>query len=206
MLEIAYPVRDPNGQWLGAVRGLVDGSDLYAVLAPVRIGRTGHALLVRASDGTILAADENDRILDQPLPGWASLQSAIEGFPLAEQWPGPLRQGRAAPWLLVDPGGGRARRRAGRAAVIEPARLVGFAPVDQVPNVKWLVTVEQDLEEAMAPVEGVTRYLWMHFVGVFATVILLALYFSFKLETPVIEEELHLHEEHVPSSMRPTAS
>jgi hypothetical protein len=64
--------------------------------------------------------------------------------------------------------------------------------------VQWLVTVEQDLGEALAPVEGVTRYLWVHFIGVFATVILLAVYFSFKLERPVMEEDLHLHEEHVP--------
>jgi hypothetical protein len=55
----------------------------------------------------------------------------------------------------------------------------------------------------MSPIVGITRYLWMHFIGVFGTVILLALYFSFKLETPVIEEELHLHEEHVPSGTRP---
>jgi hypothetical protein len=34
------------------------------------------------------------------------------------------------------------------------------------------------------------------------TVILLALYFSFKLERPVMDEKLHLHEEHVPAGMR----
>jgi hypothetical protein len=33
-------------------------------------------------------------------------------------------------------------------------------------------------------------------------VILLALYFSFKLEAPVIDEKLHLHEEHVPSDLK----
>ena len=67
---------------------------------------------------------------------------------------------------------------------------------------QWLVTVEQDVSEALAPVNGVTRYLWIHFIGVFATVVLLALYFSFKLERPVMEEELHLHEEHVPAGMK----
>jgi hypothetical protein len=34
-------------------------------------------------------------------------------------------------------------------------------------------------------------------------VILLALYFSFRVEKPVIEEELHLHEEHIPSGVHP---
>jgi len=71
-----------------------------------------------------------------------------------------------------------------------------------VPNVNWLVTVEQDLGEALAPINGVTRYLWIHFIGVFATVVLLALYFSFMLEKPVMEESLHLHEEHVPAAMK----
>jgi hypothetical protein len=34
------------------------------------------------------------------------------------------------------------------------------------------------------------------------TTLLLALYFSSKLEAPIIEAALHLHEEHVPSSYR----
>jgi hypothetical protein len=47
----------------------------------------------------------------------------------------------------------------GREGVIEPARLVGYAPVDQVPNVKWLVVVEQEPEEPAALIAGATRYL-----------------------------------------------
>ena len=73
-------------------------------------------------------------------------------------------------------------------------------------GLKWLVAVEQDLSEALAPIQTVTRYLWIHFIGVFATVILLALYFSFKLERPVMEDDLHLHEEHVPAGMRVAGS
>ena len=201
VLEIAYPVRDADGNWLGAVRGIVDGTDLYSVLAPVRVGRTGHAVLLRSTDGVVLEADESERALQQPLPGWDSLSSALEGFPLAEHGQalfGKTEQRRGY-WTIPAVTGKTPR---GREGVIEPARLVGYAPVDQVPNVKWLVAVEQELGEALAPIEGVTRYLWIHFVGVFATVILLALWFSFRLDTPVMEEELHIHEEHVPSSMR----
>jgi hypothetical protein len=33
-------------------------------------------------------------------------------------------------------------------------------------------------------------------------VILLALYFSLKLERPIMEEALHVHEEHVPAGFR----
>jgi hypothetical protein len=167
------------------------------------VGRTGHAALIRATDGLVLASDESERILKVPLPGFDSLKNALEGFPLAE--PGQAIFGRARErrgyWTIPEV----KAQQDGHEIVIEPERLVGFSPVDQIPGVSWLVTVEQDLSEALAPIETVTRYLWLHFVGVFATVILLALYFSFKLEKPVMEEDLHLHEEHVPAGMKKAA-
>jgi hypothetical protein len=188
LLDIAYPMVSPeDGRLLGALRAVIDASDLYTVLAPVRVGRTGHAVLVRSTDGMILASDETAKPLNQSLPGFAAIQAAMAD--------------RRGYWLVQEirekdkPGGGEG-------ALIEPRRLVGFSTVDQVPGVQWLVTVEQDAAEAEAPILGVTRYLWIHFIGAFLTVILLAVYFSFKLETPVIEEELHLHEEHVPASAR----
>jgi hypothetical protein len=171
------------------------------VLAPVRIGRTGHASLLRSTDGLVLASDESERILKTPLPGFDALRNAVEGFPMAQS--GQEIFGRArlhrGYWSMPEV---RAKDEAGRDIVVEPRRLVGFSPIDQIPNVNWLVTVEQDLSEALAPINSVTRYLWFHFVGVFATVILLALYFSFKLERPVMEEGLHLHEEHLPAGMK----
>jgi len=201
LLDLAYPVRAADGTWLGAVRTLVDANDLYTVLAPVRIGRTGHAVLVRASDGLVLASDESERILKTTLPGFDSLRSAMEGFPIAES--GQALFGRArlhrGYWTIPEV---KMQAEDGRTAIVEPPRLVGFSPVDQLPGVQWLVAVEQDLSEALAPVQTITRYLWIHFIGVFSTVILLALYFSFKLERPVMEEDLHLHEEHVPAGMR----
>jgi hypothetical protein len=201
LLDLAYPVRGPDGQWRGAVRAVLDAGDLYGVLAPVRIGRTGHALLLRSTDGIILASDESDRTLEQPLPGFASLDGARRGFPMEDR--GEMLFGRLAQrrgyWTIPEIKGKGA---SGPQSVLARARLVGYAPVDQVPQVQWLVVVEQELEEATAPVTGVTRYLWIHFIGAFGTVILLALYFSFKVETPVIQEELHLHEEHLPGSMR----
>ena len=201
LLEIAFPVRSSEDVWLGAVRMLMDAGDLYTVLAPVRIGRTGHASLLRSTDGLILASDESERILKVPLPGFDSLRNAVEGFPMAQS--GQEIFGRArlhrGYWSMPEV---KAKDEAGRDVVVEPARLIGFSPIDQVPNVNWLVTVEQDLSEALAPINSVTRYLWFHFIGVFATVILLALYFSFKLERPVMEEGLHLHEEHVPAGMK----
>jgi hypothetical protein len=205
LFEIVYPVRDADAVFIGAMRALVDASDLYAVLGPVRIGRTGHAVLVRATDGLVLASDETDRVLSTPLPGFDSLRSAVEGFPLGDsgrQLFGTAGQRRGY-WTIPAV---RLPATAKQPAIAEPARVVGFSPVDQVPGVQWLVTVEQDLDEALAPVNGVTRYLWVHFIGVFATVILLALYFSFKLERPVMEEDLHLHEEHVATGVKRATS
>ena len=205
LFEIVYPVRDADGVFIGATRALVDASDLYAVLGPVRIGRTGHAVLVRATDGLVLASDETERVLTTPLPGFDSLRSAVEGFPLGDsgrQLFGTAGHRRGY-WTIPAV---RLPATANQPAIAEPARVVGFSPVDQVPGVQWLVTVEQDLEEALAPVSGVTRSLWVHFIGVFATVILLALYFSFKLERPVMEEDLHLHEEHVATGVKRATS
>jgi hypothetical protein len=200
LLEIAYPVNGTDGSWAGAVRALLDANDLYTVLAPVRIGRTGHAVLVRSTDGMVLASDESERILKVVLPGFEGLHNALEGFPIAA--PGEALFGRPRlkrdHWTIPEI---RSRTEDGRPVVTEPARLVGFSQIDQLPDVKWLVLIEQDLAEAVAPIETVTSYLWIHFIGVFATVILLALYFSFKLERPVMEEDLHLHEEHVPAGM-----
>jgi hypothetical protein len=205
LYEIAVPARDRDGSFVGAARALVDLADLYAVLGPVRIGRTGHAVLVRASDGLVLASDESERVLARPLPGFLALRSAIDGFPLGEsgqQLFGAAGQRRGY-WTVPEV---REPAANGRPELREPARLIGFAPVDQVAGVEWLVAVEQDLSEALAPVDGVTRYLWIHFVGVFATVILLALYFSLKLERPILEEALHVHEEHVPAGLKSAAS
>jgi hypothetical protein len=201
LLEIAFPVKSSEDVWRGAVRMVLDAGDLYTVLAPVRIGRTGHASLIRSTDGLVLASDESERILKVPLPGFEALRNAVEGFPMAQSGQelfGLARLHRGY-WTMPEV---KATDEAGRETVVEPPRVVGFSPVDQIPKVHWFVIVEQDLSEALAPINSVTRYLWFHFIGVFVTVILLALYFSFKLEKPVMEEELHLHEEHVPAGMK----
>jgi len=203
-VELAFPVRAQDGTLHGALRSELDAADLYGPLAAVRVGRTGHATLIRATDGTILASDEADRILNETFTGFDSLSGALEGFPLAAS--GEALFGKSSArrgyWTVQAV---RAERD-GRPVVVQPARVIGYSPVDQVPGVQWLVAVEQDLDEALAPITGVTRYLWIHFIGVFATVILLALYFSFKLERPVMDDHLHLHEEHIPASLQARAA
>jgi len=184
VFEIAYAVYDDQGQWLGAVHALMDAGDLYAVLAPVRIGRTGHADLIRSSDGLVLASDNTALELSRVHPGFAAIQAA--------------QRERRGFWIVPESEetleDGSMRR--------EPRRLLGYSLIDQVPYVEWCVVVEQDMDEANASIDLVTRYLWIHFIGAFGTVILLALYFSFKLDAPVIEEGLHLHEEHIPKGVK----
>jgi hypothetical protein len=183
LLELAAPIRSSeDGRLLGAVRAMVDVYDLYnSILAPVRLGRTGHAELVRTTDGLILASEQNERVLRDRFTGFQYIQAA--------------RGERRGYWLAPE-------LETEKDAVREPRRVVGYSPVDRLPNVQWTVVVQQELSEAIAPLEGITWYLWVHFIGVFGVAILLAFYFSFKLEAPVIEEELHLHEQHVPASMR----
>jgi hypothetical protein len=183
--DVVYSIVDPDdGRWLGAVRALISAADLYGVLAPVRIGQTGHALLIRGGDGLILAADEAERTPDVTFPGFEAIRAAM--------------QARRGYWIVPSI---RTKDSSGQERPAAPARLVGYAVVEQVPGIDWIVAVQQEIDEATAPITGITRYLWLHFLGVLASVFLLALYLSLRQETPVIEEQLHLHEMHVPPSM-----
>jgi Cache domain len=198
LFDMANPVRDEeDGHLLGVLRTATDWTGFYGILAPVRIGRTGHGMLLDAN-GKVLVSDGSE---PSSFPGFAMLHEALQGFPLnehADQLFGAARAQRGY-WTLPE-----IRSNTAEEARVDPPRIVGFARVDQVPDVRWIVAVEQDLKEAVAPILGVTRYLWIHFIGAFGTVILLALYFSFKTETPVIEEGLHIHEEHLPAGVHPS--
>jgi hypothetical protein len=185
LLEIGYAVVDPaTGQWLGAVQVLIDAGDLFGVLAPVRIGRTGQAMLIRGTDGMFLATDEGKRVLNDTYPGFERIQAAVRAG--QAHWTIPMIQEKTKSGETVT----------------REARLVAYSHVEQVPQVDWIVAVEQELDEAMSPVRTVGRYLWLHFFGAFGTLVLLLLYITFGLNRPVIERELHLHEAHVGASMR----
>ncbi len=185
VLEIDYPIVDPaTGQWRGAVRALLDAADLYGVLGAVRTGHTGHAVLIRGSDGMILASDESKKVLADPFAGFEVLQAAM--------------QARQSHWTIPEM---KQKTPAGD-AVTREARLVAYSPVEQVPQVDWILAVEQEQEEALSPIRNISRYLWLHFLGAFGSLVLLAAYIALGLNRPVIDRQLHLHEEHVPASMR----
>src|SRR5438477_2470739 len=178
MFEIDSPIRDAtDGHLLGALHALYDAADLYSMLASVRVGRTGHAVLMRSTDGLVLAADVSSRVLKVRYPGFEFIGAA--------------RREHQGFWAMPPVRTGESE---------EPRRIVGFAAVDHVPDVAWTVGVEQDLDEAVGPIKSIGWYLLVHFVGVIGTALLLAFYFSSKLEAPVIEEALHLHEEHMASA------
>jgi hypothetical protein len=184
-LEIVYPVWHPEtGHWIGGVRALVAASDLSGVLTPVRIASSERAVLLRERDGLVLASDDDESVLTETYAGFEALQAALQ-----------LRRGYCLVPAAIGPSV------SSRGPRPRPARLAGLSVVEQVPGVNWLVVVERDLREAIAPVQGVTRYLWWHFIGAFAAVFLLAIYLSLRQETPIIEEAFHLHEDHVPPSM-----
>jgi hypothetical protein len=186
LLEIEYPIVDPEtDKWQGAVQALLDAGDLYGVLGAVRMGRTGHAVLLRGADGVVLASDETKTILSDPFPGYELIRAAV--------------QARQNHWTIPE---SRERNKNGETVLKRPARLVAYTAVEQVPQVDWTVVVEQDLDEALAPSSSVSRFLWLHFFAAFGSLALLALYISLGLNRPVIERALHLHEEHVPASMR----
>lgn len=178
MLEAAWPVLNAEGALQGSIRVLIDAQELYGVLAPVRVGRTGVAELVRANDGLVLASDQAPRVLEAHMPGFDMLETNMAA--------------RRGHWTVPE----MRRKPAGATEdVIEGARIVAVSRVEQVPGVNWLVVVEQDLDEALAALDRVRKYLLIHFVGAFGTVILLGLYYSFKLEQPVLEEEMPIVEE-----------
>src|SRR5205814_6361174 len=123
MFELDTPIRDAtDGHLLGALHALYDASDLYSVLASVRVGRTGHAVLMRSTDGLVLAADESSRVLKDRYPGYEFIGAA--------------RRERLGFWAMppVKTADGE-----------EPRRIAGFAAVEHVPDVAWTVAVEQDL-------------------------------------------------------------
>jgi hypothetical protein len=185
LFEMAWPVHDAEGGFMGAVRAVLDAEDFDTVLAPVRIGETGHALLLRGRDGMILGGTQGAGVLRTRYPGYPQLQAA-------------MAEDRRS-WLVTEQTETDAD---GVEKLVAPPRLAAFSPISQVPEVDWLVVIQQDFAEAMAPVHEVRFYLWLHFFGAFGTAILLGLYFSFRLELPVIEDDLHLHEEHIPPSRR----
>ena len=171
-IEVVVPVREKsgeNGTWVvGILKALIAASDLFSVVGAVQAGDSGHAVLVNASDGTIIIGDDPEEPTKKKFPGFVLLEEA-------------LGEGHSS--FVYQNEEGRTWQ-------------VGFARMPQpspFPELKWYVLVEQLLEEAQAPTRHATVYLLLFFGGMVLTVVFFSLYTHFKVLRPI--RELSIREE-----------
>ena len=169
MLEMAVPVRDKLGgdEYLviGVLKVLLGASELFSVVSAVERGETGHALLVSAEDGTVIAGREPGDIMRRQYPGFASLQEA-------------LGEGRNS---------SLSRDNEGKVWVASFAKMPQPTPAAYS---DWLVVVQQEAEEAQAPTAAATWYLVLFFIGMGVLAVLFSLYLRYKLVRPIREVDL----------------
>jgi hypothetical protein len=170
-MDIAVPVlvgEGDNQKVAGVLKALIDVRDVFAVMASVRFGETGRALLLNGPDRSIINSDDPDNVMKDTHPGFVHLQEAqAEGRRhfICQHMDG-------STWL------------AGFARMPEPAPF---------PEITWFVIVEQNIEEAEASVQVATNYLLWFFGAMVLLVLLFSLFMHFKLVKPV--REVGLREE-----------
>lgn len=168
-LEVAVPVRGPEGETptevVGLLKTLVDADDLASVLGSVRMGQSGRAVLVDASDGAVITGED---------PGEAPRRSYLGLVQLQEA----MAQGRSS---FVSRGADGQVWLSGFSRMPEPSPS---------PELDWYVVVEQLREEAQAPIQTATRHLLTFFGGMVLTVVLFSLYLHFKLVRPIRQVDL----------------
>ena len=168
-LEMAVPVRDKLGGddylVIGVLKALWRASDLFSVVSAVKRGETGHALLVSAKDGTVIAGRRPEDIMRRQYPGFASLQEA-------------LSEGRKS-FMSRD---GK-----GRVWVASFAKMPEPSPAAYG---DWLIVVQQEAGEAQAPTTAATWFLVLFFIGIGVLAVLFSLYLHYKLVRPIREIDL----------------
>jgi hypothetical protein len=170
-IDVAVPVRiGTNDEQIvvGVLKALIDVRDLFAVMASVRFGESGRALLVNRPDRTIINRDEPDDVMKDVHPGFVHLQEA-------------LAEGRRHFVCQHEDGS---------------TWLAGFAQLPEPkpsPEIAWYVIVEQRIEEAQAPVQAAMTYLLWFFGAMVLLVLAFSLYMHFKLVKPI--REVGLREE-----------
>ncbi len=167
-MDIAVPVLVGEGddqKVAGVLKALIDVRDVFAVMASVRFGETGRALLLNGPDRSIINSDDPDNVMKDTHPGFVHLQEAqAEGRRhfICQHMDG-------STWL------------AGFARMPEPAPF---------PEITWFVIVEQNIQEAEASVQVATTYLLWFFGAMVLLVLLFSLFMHFKLSKPVREVDL----------------
>lgn len=177
LLTLYRSVREPGSRnRLGFVRAEIDTERIFVAVSNLRIGKTGHGCIYDLESGRVLA-------------GRAAACASDGGYARYEDAERALRQGRR--YFLANVTGPSGFDRADALLVAqarpELARIL--------PELDWVVAVEQSLAETHAPLEPMSRELILYFLGMGVLVVLLAAYVSFKLERPLAEDAVHLHED-----------
>jgi hypothetical protein len=168
-IEVAVPVRkkaEENGtEVVGILKALIEAKDLFSAVGAVQVGDSGQAVLMNASDGTIIIGDDPMEVMKRKYPCFVLLQEALA----ADHRSFVCQQDDGRNWL------------------------VGFSPMPQpspFPELNWRVLVEQLLDEAQAPTSSATKYMVAFFGVMVLLVLLFSLYMHVRLARPISDVEL----------------
>lgn len=169
VLELAVPVTNDLGDGVSEVSGvlkvLVEATDLISVIGAVRRGQYGHALLIDASDGTIIVGTDAGDIMRREYDAMSPLREAASD----ERTSFVGRSAEGTVWLA------------------------GFSPMPDSGvsrDLGWLVVVQQPLDQANAATRAATVYMVVFFVGMILLILAFSLYMHFKLVRPIREIDL----------------
>ena len=169
VLEMVVPVRDASSgdasEVIGVLKVEVLATELSSVIGGVKQGQTGHALLVDRRDGTVIIGSEPKDVMARKYPGFARLE---ETMGVSQRW-FMSRDETDTDWV------------AGFARMPEPSPSAYS---------DWVVLVQQEADEAQAPVRLATHYLLVFFIAVGGVILLMSLYLHWKLVRPIREIDL----------------
>jgi hypothetical protein len=161
-MDVAIPIRVGEGEQeriVGVLKALIDVRDLFAVLDAVKVGGTGHALLLNAPDRTIITSTNPSRVMKEVYPGFVHLNEAVA----RDRRHFISQHDNGSTWLT------------GFSRMPEPGH----------PEITWYVVVEQLLEEAQASTQGATAFLLLFFGAMVLLVLFFSLYMHFRLVKPI---------------------
>ncbi len=179
-VEIAVPVPEPESDVLaGVLKVVTDSREMLAAVGGVQFGASGQAMLLRENGSIVFSR----RTSDASARFFASDEVRQRGAALLAGGP------EASEFFKASSGEG-------------DTQLVGLAASQlgrSYKHLAWIVAVTQSENEALAPVQAIGWYLLAVLGLTMAAVLLLALWFSVRLEAPAVEEDMRLVE-HAPVS------
>lgn len=167
-IEIAVPIHEQIDENVtevsGVLKALMGTDELFAVVGAVQRGESGHALLVSATDGSIIAGRDPSDTMKREYPALAQLRES-------------LAQGSRS---FVGRQGGE-------------LWLAGFSKMPQPTPASfadWVVVVQQLHDEINAPTRRATVSLALFVLGMVLLIVLFSLYLHYKLVKPIREIDL----------------